>query len=405
MAHNADSSNNNNNTNINSSNNNNNSSNASNDTRRDPRSGGSSLQGSSTGPSASPANVGSGHRPALNEWKFPSTPRVATPAPFEPPPQQQDSHPTGASSPAISQMAQFQQQQQPLDYFNQPTSSYALSAQQQLQQQHLQQQQQQQQHQAQHQQNSQPFSINLGGGGGGQFRDGAHTPRSPYSLIGSKDNIHGEPPSQDALLQLQNGLLQAQSLQRSSHSYSQSQDSTGTATELSGIGMMHHMPAYHYQLQHDVAQPGHSFPPPPPPPPHDLQLPQQQQQQGMSLMPHQLQTPSEFALKMLFTQFVKMAEAKLNAMVQIPLVRSFLMNSRLFMYTQHPQTPRNTDWKQICNALCSRRLTCALILTHSIFYFCTFARYLCLYSKTQNPISCRHSSKVWIQSLTNYWHL
>ncbi|KAF9096534.1 Cell morphoproteinsis protein PAG1 [Mortierella sp. AD031] len=39
----------------------------------------------------------------------------------------------------------------------------------------------------------------------------------------------------------------------------------------------------------------------------------------MSLMPHQLQTPSDFALKMLFTQFVKMAEAKLNAMVQIPL--------------------------------------------------------------------------------------
>ncbi|KAK3842159.1 MAG: cell morphogenesis N-terminal-domain-containing protein [Linnemannia gamsii] len=39
----------------------------------------------------------------------------------------------------------------------------------------------------------------------------------------------------------------------------------------------------------------------------------------MLLLPHQLQTPSEFALKMLFTQFVKMAEAKLNAMVQIPL--------------------------------------------------------------------------------------
>ncbi|KAF9151583.1 Cell morphoproteinsis protein PAG1 [Linnemannia schmuckeri] len=303
MAHNGDNSNN------NSSNNSNN--NTSNDTRRDPHSGGSSLQGSSTGPSANAANVGSGHRPALNEWKFPSTPRVATPAPFEPQPQLQDSLPTGASSPVINQMAQFQQPQQPLDYFNQPTSSYALSAQQQLQQQHL---QQQQQHQLQHQQNSQPFSINLGGGGG-QFRDGAHTPRSPYSLVGSKDNIHGEPPNQDALLQLQNGLLQAQSLQRSSHSHSQSQDSIGTATELPG--MMHHMPAYHYQLQHDVAQPGHSLPPPPPP--HDLQLLQQQQQQGMSLMPHQLQTPSEFALKMLFTQFVKMAEAKLNAMVQIPL--------------------------------------------------------------------------------------
>ncbi|KAK5799013.1 cell morphogenesis N-terminal-domain-containing protein [Linnemannia elongata] len=298
----------------------NNNNNINNNTRRDPNSGGSSLQGSSTGPSASAANVGSGHRPALNEWKFPSTPRVATPAPFEPPPQQQqqqqDSFPTGASSPAINQMAQFQQQQ-PQDYFNQPTSSYALSAQQQLQQQHLQQQQQQQQYQLQHQQNSQPFSINLGGGGGGQFRDGAHTPKSPYSLIGSKDNIHGEPPSQDALLQLQNGLLQAQSLQRSSHSHSQSQDSIGTATELSG--MLHHMPAYHYQLQHDVAQPGHSLPPPPPLPPHDLQLLQEQQQLGMSMMPHQLQTPSEFALKMLFTQFVKMAEAKLNAMVQIPL--------------------------------------------------------------------------------------
>ncbi|KAF9908249.1 Cell morphogenesis protein PAG1 [Linnemannia zychae] len=266
--------------------------------------------GSSAGPAANPANVGSGHRPALNEWKFPSTPRVATPAPFEPQlPAQQDSHPMGASSPAINQMAQFQQQQPP-DYFNQPTSSYAVSAQQQLQQQHL---QQQQQHQLQHQQNSQPFSINLG-----QFRDGAHTPRSPYSLPGSKDTIHGEPPSQDALLQLQNGLLQAQSVQRSSHSHSQSQDSIGTATELSG--MLHHLPAYHYQLQHDVAQPGHSLPPPPPP--HDVQLlqqQQQQQQQGMSLMPHQLQTPSEFALKMLFTQFVKMAEAKLNAMIQIPL--------------------------------------------------------------------------------------
>lgn len=318
----------------------NNNNNVNNDTRKDPNSGGSSLQGSSTGPSASAANVGSGHRPALNEWKFPSTPRVATPAPFEPQPQQQqqqqDSLPTGASSPAINQMAQFQQQQQPLDYFNQPTSSYALSAQQQLQQQHLQHQQQQQQQHLQHQQNSQPFSINLGGGGG-QFRDGAHTPRSPYSLIGSKDNIHGEPPSQDALLQLQNGLLQAQSLQRSSHSHSQSQDSIGTATELSG--MLHHMPAYHYQLQHDVAQPGHSLPPPPPPPPHDLQLLQEQQQQGLSLMPHQLQTPSEFALKMLFTQFVKMAEAKLNAMVQIPLVRSFFFF--LFVNTRCIHLTRN----------------------------------------------------------------
>ncbi|KAF9931130.1 Cell morphogenesis protein PAG1 [Linnemannia zychae] len=251
-------------------------------THNDNRTASSGLQGSSNASLANPANVGSGHRPALNEWKFPSTPRVATPAPFEPQ-LQQNSLPTGASSPAIHQLSQLQQ---PPDYFSQPTSSYALSAQQHLQQQFL------PQHQPQPlQQSSQPFSINLGG----------------------SSHLHGEPPNQDALLQLQNGLLQAQSLQRSSHSHSQSQDSIGTATELSG--MLHHLPAYHYQLQHDVAQPGHSLPPQPPP--SDVQL--LQQQQAMSLIPHQLQTPSEFALKMLFTQFVKMAEAKLNAMVQIPL--------------------------------------------------------------------------------------
>ncbi|KAF9967252.1 Cell morphogenesis protein PAG1 [Mortierella alpina] len=73
--------------------------------------------------------------------------------------------------------------------------------------------------------------------------------------------------------------------------------------------MLHNLPAYQHQMLHDIAQPGHIAAP------NGTLL----QQPGMSLMPHQLQTPSEFALKMLFTQFVKMAEAKLNAMVHLPL--------------------------------------------------------------------------------------
>ncbi|KAG0244404.1 Cell morphogenesis protein PAG1 [Actinomortierella wolfii] len=64
--------------------------------------------------------------------------------------------------------------------------------------------------------------------------------------------------------------------------------------------------------QHDVAQPGHV----------SLHSPAAEYgvafEQG-NVSPQQLQTPSEFALKMLFTQFVKMAEAKLNAMIHLPL--------------------------------------------------------------------------------------
>ncbi|KAG0357861.1 Cell morphogenesis protein PAG1 [Gamsiella multidivaricata] len=179
-----------------------------------------------------PAAVGTGHRPALNDWKFPSTPRVATPAPFEHPSNQLDEqHLAGASSPAIGQLHQFQHQQPAtMDYFNHPTSSYVQTTQQQ---------QQQQQPQP-------PYSSS-----NSQFRDGPQTPRSPYSFAGSLDGMYAEQqqsgPSQEIHIQLQNGG------------------------------------------------------------------------QGLALSPHQMQTPSEFALKMLFTQFVKMAEAKLNAMVHLPL--------------------------------------------------------------------------------------
>ncbi|KAF9361397.1 Cell morphogenesis protein PAG1 [Mortierella sp. AD094] len=237
-----------------------------------------------------PAAVGSGHRPALNDWKFPSTPRVATPAPLEHQTNQLD----GSSSPATSHLQQFHQQQ-PSDYFNQPTSSYALTPQQQLQQQQL-----HQQLQFQHQSHSTNIS---------QLRDGSQTPRSPYSFMGSSDGLLIEQQAysaQDSSIHLQNGV-QVRGPQRSTHSHSQSQDSVGGSIDYPS--MLHH-PTYQYQPQNDVAQSRHV----PLPDPSLLQQPQ-----GLTASPHQMQTPSEFALKMLFTQFVKMAEAKLNAMVHLPL--------------------------------------------------------------------------------------
>ncbi|KAG0006355.1 Cell morphogenesis protein PAG1 [Entomortierella chlamydospora] len=242
-------------------------------------------ESASTRAGPGPAAVGSGHRPALNDWKFPSTPRVATPAPLE----HQTNQPDASSSPATSHLQQFHQQQ-PLDYFNQPTSSYTLTPQQQLQQQQSHQQLQFQQHQS--------HSTNTS-----QLRDGSQTPRSPYSFVGSSDGLLIEQQAysaQDSSIHLQSGV-QARGPQRSTHSHSQSQDSVG--------GSIDH-PMYQYQLQNDVAQPTHA----PLPDPSLLQQPQ-----GLTVSPHQMQTPSEFALKMLFTQFVKMAEAKLNAMVHLPL--------------------------------------------------------------------------------------
>ncbi|KAI8602189.1 cell morphogenesis N-terminal-domain-containing protein [Dissophora ornata] len=271
-----------------------------------------------------PAVVGPGHRPALNDWKFPSTPKVATPAPLE-----HFSSPfDGPSSPNMAQLQQFSHQQPvAMDYFSQPTSLYSLTAQQQQQQQqqypllHQQQQFQQQQH-------SYSSSTN-----NGQFRDGSQTPRSPYLFAGSMEASMAEQlqqhqagySSQETNVQVQQGG------QLSNHSHSRSQESVGAS--INQLGMLHHLPpVYRLQLQqHDLAQVGHGNPAL-----HqeqqqqelqelqeqeqqEEQQHQQQEQQAMALSPHQMQTPSEFALKMLFTQFVKMAEAKLNAMVHLPL--------------------------------------------------------------------------------------
>ncbi len=268
-----------------------------------------------------PAAVGRGHRPALNDWKFPSTPRVATPAPYEPQLIQSDARP---SSPSIG----TSHQQPVMDYFTHPVS---MTAQQQLQpQQQLQLQLQQQQQQ----QVTQSYASSSG-----PFRDGSQTPKSPYSFSEAMDSI----PTEDASVQHQaHGIrrnthsqnhsqsqsqIQGQShnhtqshsqthSQSYSHSHSQSQDSVGVSVE-QHPGILHNLPAYQHQMLHDAAQPGHSTVPS-----GTHLLVHQQQQLGMPLMPHQLQTPSEFALKMLFTQFVKMAEAKLNAMVHLPLVSS-----------------------------------------------------------------------------------
>ncbi|KAG0054336.1 Cell morphogenesis protein PAG1 [Gryganskiella cystojenkinii] len=272
--------------------------------------------------SLGPSIVGAGHRPALNDWKFPTTPRVSTPAPsdihmgsqFEGQPHQLHNNNMAAapSSPTVLQPHQFQQQmqQQPLDYFNHPMSSYAQQRYQPMQQQQASFMSQQSDH---------------------QFRDGTHTPRSPYSVIGSMDGTGGGSYITSTIatdhysgggaaaggggtlqdshsmnnLQSMTGQ-QTQSVRGSTHSHSQSQDSVDRQ------GLLHQLPIYQYQLQHDVAQPGHT-------PIPDASLEQQQQQRLSSPLPHQLQTPSEFALKMLFTQFVKMAEAKLNAMIHLPL--------------------------------------------------------------------------------------
>ncbi|KAF9196952.1 Cell morphoproteinsis protein PAG1 [Haplosporangium sp. Z 11] len=268
--------------------------------------GGSTKESSIASTGTGTAAVGKGHRPALNEWKFPSTPRVATPAPLDlQHSNQQDG--LGASSPGFSQLPQFQQQQQQqaMDYFNQPTSSYTMSTQQQLQQQQL--------HQYQLQHPAQSFNAAMG-----QFRDGPHTPRSPFSQTEFADSAISDQqpgPLQDTHAQIQGVQRSSQSQtkthsQNHGHSHSQSQDSIGASIDHSG--MLHNLPAYQYQLlQHDIAQPGHTL--------EQNPAPTQHQQHGLALTPHQLQTPSEFALKMLFTQFVKMAEAKLNAMVHLPL--------------------------------------------------------------------------------------
>jgi len=282
--------------------------------------GGVRTAAASAGPAPGPAAIGAGHRPALNDWKFPATPRVSTPVPadlhmsgqFEGQPHQLHQHIAAPSSPAPLQPHQFQQQQQqqqqqhqhqqqqqqqqqPLDYFNHPVSSYAMQAQQQR----FQQQQQQQSSFMSH---------------GDQHRDGTNTPRSPYSVIGSVDGgvatdpFSGPLHDSSSIHNLQSAAQQSQSVQGSTHSHSQSQESVDRQ------GLLQHLPTYQYQLQHDIAQPGHTPIPPAPSmaPPQPLSSP----------LPHQLQTPSEFALKMLFTQFVKMAEAKLNAMVHLPLVRN-----------------------------------------------------------------------------------
>ncbi|KAF9585887.1 Cell morphogenesis protein PAG1, partial [Lunasporangiospora selenospora] len=88
------------------------------------------------------------------------------------------------------------------------------------------------------------------------------------------------------------------------------------------------MPAYQYhQTQQDTAQPGHSMATDHGPPAQQQghsqhhqnpQLSLQQLPQGPAGPSQQLQTPSEFALKMLFTQFVKTAEAKLNSVISLP---------------------------------------------------------------------------------------
>ncbi|KAG0303961.1 Cell morphogenesis protein PAG1 [Dissophora globulifera] len=211
-----------------------------------------------------PASVGSGHRPALNDWKFASALRVTTPAPLEHPSSQFDGN--GPSSPAMSQYRQFPQPATTLDYFNQPKSSYALTAQQQQQHQQLHQQHQQHQqphHQQQHQQHHSSFSSTTNNS---QFRDGSQTPKSPYSFAGSSDGMMAEQATAYSSQDI-GGSVQYQGVQRNS---------------------------VYLQDQQQLLQP-------------------------QTLSPHQMQTPSEFALKMLFTQFVKMAEAKLNAMVHLPL--------------------------------------------------------------------------------------
>ncbi|ORZ22813.1 cell morphogenesis N-terminal-domain-containing protein [Lobosporangium transversale] len=281
--------------------------------------------------------VGPGYRPALNDWKFPMSSRVATPAAIE---HYQDTTTTTAAvatvttvassttaatlSPAIAQLQQFphqhqqqsypypshpQHHQQQPDYFNYPMPSYSLTSQQELHQ------------QLHYQQHQQPISYSTSNAS--QFRDGSQTPKSPYSFIGSSDGIFAEnqfSQQLDSYSQLQQ--------QHTHHNHNQSQDSVG-ATSIDPLqtqqqhqqqhpGTSHHHPhpSYLYQLQqHDAAQPGHI-----PIPVPDPELPQEQTQGPVAtLSPHQLQTPSEFALKMLFTQFVKMAEAKLNAMVHLPL--------------------------------------------------------------------------------------
>ncbi|KAF9434088.1 Cell morphogenesis protein PAG1 [Entomortierella beljakovae] len=239
-------------------------------------SGGQNAQESKafTKPGANSAAVGSGHRPALNEWKFPSTPRVATPAPLDLPTSQLD----GSSSPAPNHLQQFHQQ--PFDYFSQTTSSYAVTPYPQL-----------QQHQSSH--------IS-------QLKDGSQTPRSPYSFGGSSDGLSAE--QQHASTQDTNNiqlLYQVKDSQRSSHSHSQSQESVGGSIDHSN--MLHHS-TQRFQSQSGNAQ---HIPMPDPPLLH--------QSQGLAVSPHQMQTPSDFALKMLFTQFVKMAETKLNAMVHLSL--------------------------------------------------------------------------------------
>ncbi|KAF9115659.1 Cell morphoproteinsis protein PAG1 [Mortierella sp. AM989] len=252
--------------------------------------GGNAQESASAKAGPGPAAIGSGHRPALNDWKFPSTPRVATPAPLEHQTNQLDE----SSSPATSHLHQFHHQQ-PLDYFNQPNSSFTLTPQQQFQQQQLHQQPQYQQ---------QSYSININ-----QLRDGSHTPRSPYSFVGSSDaqlGDHQASSTRDTNVQIQSGV-QVNIPQQINHSHSQSQESVGGSIDYPN--MLHH-PSYQFQLLSDITQPR-----------HDIEIPDPSllQQQGQGLSPDQMQTPSEFALKMLFTQFVKMAEAKLNAMVHLPL--------------------------------------------------------------------------------------
>ncbi|KAG0033981.1 Cell morphogenesis protein PAG1, partial [Podila clonocystis] len=79
-------------------------------------SGGGGVRTTTTTTTAGPSMVGSGHRPPLNEWKFPSTPRVATPALEHPP--QLNYTTEGASA----QDASRAQSPQLTDYFNHPAS-------------------------------------------------------------------------------------------------------------------------------------------------------------------------------------------------------------------------------------------------------------------------------------------
>lgn len=235
--------------------------------------------------------VGSGHRPPLNEWKFPSTPRVATPALEHPP---QSNYITEGTSGHDASRAQSPQL---TDYFNHP-ASFSI-----------------------HTQPSYTHNV---------LREAVLTPRSPY--LGAPTEGTDMPhfpdrvPNQDhSVFQLQQlpsmqsaQSSQTQSLLRGTHSHSQSQDSVAPTSDHSSLQHPIHHPSYLYQLQHDAPQPGHT--------PLLNALPQ-----DLSLQPHQLQTPSEFALKMLFTQFVKMAETKLNTAIHLPLVLYFSVDNRPFL--------------------------------------------------------------------------